>query len=265
MRLVQQHGLRGLDVARAARLVAAVVLAVGCGGDDDADSGLSGQGTAATSAPGSGSGAADSTSTGPDDLPGTTAAEEPASTSDGAGASGSSTGDPDTGEVVWLRNDSWRPADGLTWQAWPGPTDCWASTFEPDFAPFEVVAAEVAIGGDASVATFDIAVWSVDGDGAPDESQGAAQVEVEGEAASIPQIDLESILGLPTFEAGAFAIVMCHVDHMGAPSIGTDNDGDVDGTRNWVLQSAMGQWVPAPDFFGISGDFILRAGVRATR
>jgi hypothetical protein len=177
-------------------------------------------------------------------------------------ADGSSSG-TGGGDTVTLQNDGFTPEMGLFWQTWPMPDDCWASTYAIDESlyPFDIVGVMVAIGGAPDTATFELGIWSVDGDGLPDAPIGdTAMVDIEGDVQN-PDLDVEALLDVPPIDSRSFAVVLCHVDHMGAPSIGIDQDGTVDATHNFIRDDG-GDWVPSPDFFGTDGDFILRAIVR---
>jgi hypothetical protein len=239
-------------------LTFSVVVACGDdGGTPAADSSSSGGASSGSSGSASSGGAtgtsADSTSTGqPGSSSGMPSTGEP-------GESSSDSGQPLDGDV--LQNDSWTPADALVWQDWPGVGDCWASVFAADQsqAPFAIVGAIAAIGNGGGVQTLEVAVWEVDNQGMPTAELGGRTFEVDGGTTSLTEIDLSG-LGLdPIGGNDEFALVMCHTEHMGAPSIAIDADGTVDASRNWVFQQAMGEWVPSPEFFGIDGDFILRA------
>ena len=186
---------------------------------------------------------------------------------------GDPTTDPETsatttgnnGDLVWLQNDSVDPDDPqLLWQAWPGINDCWGASYDipNDLYPFDIVEVEMAIGGSDDTQTFRVGVWNVNNQNEPTEEIDSAEFDIQGNVGFEPHVDVSG-LNVPTIESGSFAIVVCHTGHMGAPSIGTDMDGNVDGSNNWVYQGFMGEWVSAPDFFGIDGDFIVRAGVRA--
>jgi hypothetical protein len=145
---------------------------------------------------------------------------------------------------------------------WPGPGDCWASTYAIDASlyPFDIVSIDAAIGGADTMESFEVGIWSVDGNGFPDQAIDSAMVDIVGNMQGA--IDVEGLLSVPTVESGSFAVVMCHVDHMGAPSIAIDDDGTVDGDHNFVFQQVDGNWVRSPDFFGTAGDFVLRTNVR---
>ena len=191
----------------------------------------------------------------------TTASGTETSTSGSEADSGSSTGASAT--TVVLQNDSFVPARGLFWQTWPSSGDCWALSYAIDdgLYPFELVGIEVAIGGAPMIATFELGIWELDDAGLPGTAIDTVMVDVEGDMQG-PDLDVASLLDIPAFDSGSFAVVMCHVDHMGSPSIGTDLDATVDAEHNFVYQEIMGEWVPSPDFFGIDGDFIMRAVVQ---
>lgn len=243
----------------------AILLAFACGDDGptpsaDTSATASGSGSGGAS---SGSGGA-STSGGATDTSADSTGPSPATTSGPTttgepGESSSDTGQPLDGDV--LQNDSWTPADALVWQTWANIGDCWASVLaaDPTQYPFEIVGAVVAIGNGDGVHTFEIGVWEVDNQGMPTAALGNRSVDIDGGTTSLTEIDLSG-LGVPPFQMNdEFALVMCHTDHMGPPSIAIDADGTVDAERNWVFQQAMGEWVQSPDFFGTDGDFILRA------
>lgn len=239
----------------------AAMLACPADGDDTTqadDSGsATGTGTGSTGTPpatddtasGTGSTGNGSTTAPPETSDGSTTDEPPPETTGGL-----------EGDV--LRNDSWTPTDALVWQSWPGPDDCWASVFSPDNAqyPFDVVGAVAAIGGGGGTETFSVGVWEVDNQGMPTAEIDSTTFQVDGGTMALTEVDLGG-LAVPTFTMmnQDFALVMCHTDHMGAPSIAIDADGTVDASHNWVYQQVMGSWVQSPDFFGIDGDFILRA------
>lgn len=233
-------------------------LTLACGDSGaDGDDGSSSSTVTLTSAETSGSPTGDATTDG-----GATESTSlaPESSSDGGSESGSSTGSP--GDTVTLQNDGFTPDMQLVWQTWPMPDDCWASTYEIDAGlyPFEIVGVMAAIGGAPDIVTMEVGIWSVDADGLPDQPIDGAMVEVEGDVPD-PNIDIEMLLDVPIIAAGSFAVVMCHVDHMGAPSIGIDQDGTVDAAHNFIRDDG-GDWVPSPDVFNTAGDFILRTIVR---
>lgn len=235
-------------------------LAGACGDPQEAED--TSESTGSTTAPTTSSTTTPTTSTTVDPDTGTS----PTATTDPTTATGSSSDDGSStegGDTVTLRNDSFEPSDSLTWQIWPGPGDCWASTYEIDAGlyPFDIVAVEVAIGGADGVHAFELGIWELDGDGLPDQAIDTAMVDVEGNVAG-PNLDVETLLTIPTIDSGGFAVVMCHVDHMGAPSIGIDDDDTVDAAHNFTFQVATGDWVPSPEFFGTDGDFVMRAIVR---
>ena len=243
----------------------AVALAVAaCGGDDGGQATTSSGGSSAagsTSSPTStstSSTTSSSTTTSSTTASSTSSSTAPPTSSSGGGSS-SSGGNGD----VTLQNDSWTEADGLTWETWAGVGDCWASTYaiDPSLYPFDIVGVQVAIGGATTTETFSVGVWQVDGNGTPATAIDTAMVDMTGEESFDP-IDLTGLLDVPTITDGEFALVMCHTDHMGAPSIAIDTDGTVDANRNFVYRGFQDQWSSAPDFFGIDGDFIMRAVVR---
>lgn len=205
--------------------------------------------------------------TGTDDTPGTStgggSGSGTAGGSDGgtAGTTGADTDGLEPGQVL-LQNDSWTPADGLVWQTWPGPGDCWAAIYNVASisGAYDVVALRVAIGGDGATETYDYAIWSVGPMGAPDAELGSGSVDIQGDVGMF-EIDVTG-LGLASFDGEAFAAVMCHADHRGAPSVAVDADGSVRAAGNWVYQVATEEWVQSPDFAGTAGDFILRAVVQ---
>jgi hypothetical protein len=232
-------------------------LGVGCSGGDEPAADTTGTtGASATLGTTDSTGAATSTIT-------ATAGSE--SSSGGSPStteadSGASTGEP--GDTVVLQNDGYVPRRGLLWQTWPSAGDCWASSYviDPGLYPFEIVGVQVAIGGASEVATFELGIWELDDGGLPGVEIDSAMVEIEGDVQG-PDLDVADLLDLPTIANGSFAVVMCHSDHMGSPSIATDVDGTVDGAHNFVYQQIMGEWVSAPSFFGIDGDFVMRAVV----
>jgi hypothetical protein len=228
----------------------------GEGSGSASSSGSGGASSSSSGGPASSSGAmdtsADSTGQPPGTSSGMTTTGEP-------GESSSETGQPLDGDV--LQNDSWTPVDSLVWQSWPGQSDCWASVFAADQTqyPFEIVGAIAAIGNGDGVYAFEVAVWEVDPQGMPTAELGSLTVDIDGATSSLTEVDLTGLGLAPIQNNDEFALVMCHTEHMGAPSIAIDADGTVDASRNWVFQQAMGEWVQSPDFFGIDGDFILRA------
>jgi hypothetical protein len=245
-------------------LAIAILLVPGCG-DDGMPADGSGSGGASSGGASSGSGSSGPASSGAATDTSADSTGQPPGTSSGmatTGEPGESSGDsgqPLDGDV--LQNDSWTPADSLVWQTWPNTTDCWASVFAADAAqyPFDIVGAIVAIGNGAGVFTFEVAVWEVDNMGMPTAELASRTIDIDGGTSSLTEIDLSGLGLAPIMGNDEFALVMCHTEHMGPPSIAIDADGTVDAGRNWVYQQAMGEWVPSPDFFGIDGDFILRA------
>ncbi len=238
-------------------MILATVLACGdSGSDDDGDT------TTASTMTMSGSESSGSPTSDPTTSATTPGTESTTDDPDGSSSADGSSSGTGGGDTVTLQNDGFTPDMPLFWQTWPMPDDCWASTYEIDESlyPFDIVGVMVAIGGAPETATFEFGIWSVDGDGFPDAPIDTAMVDIEGDVQN-PDLDVEALLDVPTIDSGSFAVVFCHVDHMGAPSIGIDEDGTVDPMHNFIRDDG-GDWVPSPDFFGTDGDFILRTIVR---
>jgi hypothetical protein len=240
-------------------------------GKDDGDGGEDGTGSGSDSADGTSGqttgdgGTGTGTDGGGDDGTDGTSGDDGQTdgTSGDDGGTDTDTGDPE-GAVV-LQNDSWTSFDALNWQGWPASNDCIASVYEIDnqHYPFDIYSVRVIIGDNSmepATETFRVGIWEVNNQNEPTTEIDGAELEIEGNAAQIPEIKLEANgIVVPTINDGTFAAVVCHVDHMGAPSFATDYDGDVSADHNFVWQDISGEWVQAPDFGGISGDFILRA------
>lgn len=253
-------------------VVACSVLLLACNGDDGGDGddttgGTTMATTGMTSPTTSTSTPADTTAAMDESTssPGTT--DDPAATSTGPGDDDTSAGSESGGGLdgTVLQNDAWTPTESIVFQTWPTTDDCWASTFEPDNAhyPFDVSGAIVAIGNAKGSFEFGVGVWTVDNMGMPDTEIDAASIAIDGATMDLTEIDFGALgLNVPTIESGDFAIVMCHTEHMGEPSIAIDADGTVAASNNWVFQQSMGEWVQSPDFFGTDGDFILRAVIQ---
>jgi len=262
------HGLRFLVAAALSATV------VACQDDDDDDGGAESTGAPAstgTTMPASSDGMMttamptdDSTTAAPPDT--STGMPPMDGTSSGPGQESGSSGDTGPsleGEV--LQNDSWTPADSIVWQEWPNQEDCWASVFQADASqyPFEIVGAIAAIGDAKGTFEFGIGVWAVDNMGMPETELASSSIAIDGATGDLTEIDFATLgLTLDPVEMGDFAIVMCHTEHMGQPTIAIDTDGTITEGNNWVFQQAMGEWVEAQDFFGIDGDFILRAVIQ---
>lgn len=233
-----------------------LALCVACG---DSESG-EGDETSTSVTTSSGSTTTDATTTASSSSTDTSTSTSSAESSSSSADESSSTGT--SGDTVTLQNDGWTPMDSLTWETWPSPGDCWASTYEIDASlyPFDIVAIAPAIGGADDTQTFEVGIWEVDGDGFPTTPIDTVEVDIAGNVET--SIDVEAMLTVPTIASGSFATVMCHVDHMGVPSIAIDVDGSVDADHNFVFQMIDGDWVRSPDFFGTAGDFVLRTTVR---
>jgi hypothetical protein len=234
----------------------------GDGGDDGTGSASDAGGDGTSGQTGDDGGSDDGTDGGGDD--GTDGTSDDGG-DDGTGGTSDDGGDPDTGDpegAVVLQNDSWTSFDGLNWQGWPGPDDCIASVYEIDNQdyPFEIYSIRVIIGNADATEDFRVGIWEVNNQNVPTTEIDSEVVPIQGNAAQIPEIKLaDAGILVDPINNGTFAAVVCHVDHMGAPSFATDLDGDVVADRNFVWQDISGEWVQAPDFFNIDGDFILRA------
>ncbi len=180
------------------------------------------------------------------------------STSGGEAESSSSTGGSG---VVVLQNDTW--IDGMQTAVQGGfdAGECWASTYVPEAShyPFRVRGFQVLISGDVEdvVEPFEVGVWTVDDNNAPDTQIATALAEFtasssEFNGAEFDLLEVDDII----IDEGNFAISMCLQEHDGFPGIAADVGGDIVADRNWLFTG--GVWGQSAGF-GLTGNWIQRA------
>ncbi len=181
---------------------------------------------------------------------------------DGSSSSGPAESSSSGGQgFVVLQNDVW--TDGMQTAVQGGfvAGECWGSTYVPDAShyPLRIRGFQVLISGDVEgvVQPFEIGVWTVDENLAPDTRIATALAEFTASSsafsgAEFDVLELDDII----VDEGSFAISMCLESHDGFPGIAADVGGGILSDRNWLFTGDA--WSPSEDL-GLTGNWIMRA------
>ncbi len=167
----------------------------------------------------------------------------------------------------WLANDDYTDGDAVTYMGGFLMHECWASVFRPaptDY-PFSPKYIDMLVGGGSGEHIFIAKLYSLDGtDMATASLLGEEAISVTGSDTSWSRITVSELeLGLPLIESGNLGVAVCHYEHDGFPSIGSDSGRD-DGAAHFIygdigLGSSTWWSTDSLAFFGMEvGEWIMR-------
>jgi len=156
-----------------------------------------------------------------------------------------------------LINDGWSDGQAASFQGGFLSEEIGAARFVPAGpCPCFVSKVTLLYGGAALTRTVRVHIWE---DGAGSWSPGpvifSGDFQLEGRNDALQQVDLSSS-GI--FVSGPFRVGFEFFDD-GLPSIARDDDGNIQGSTNYILDSLLG-WVDS-SLLGLTGDWIIRATV----
>lgn len=123
--------------------------------------------------------------------------------------------------------------------------------------PMQVTRVQFLFGGASGTRTVTLHVWNDTGGGStPGTEIFSNDYSVTASDVAMQEIDLS---GDGVFVNGTFRVGI-EFQHSGYPSVARDGDGNIQAARNFIYAS-MGAWFDS-QLFGLSGDWIIRAGVQ---
>lgn len=122
--------------------------------------------------------------------------------------------------------------------------------------PMDVTRVQLLFGGATTTQTVTLHIWDDSaGNAAPGVELYSGDYQLTGSDTAMQEIDLT---GLGVQVSGPFRVGV-EFQHSGAPSIARDNDGVI-ASRNFIFALGLG-WFDST-VFGLTGDWIIRAGVQ---
>ncbi len=164
---------------------------------------------------------------------------------------------PAPAQETILQNDSFLDGQGVGFQGGFVVGEMGASRLTPPGPfPMKVTRVRFLFGGSAGVRTITLRIYDDQGGGSTPGAQLFFQdYQVTASDTAMQEIDLtgENVLVTGTFR------VAIEFQHSGLPSIARDTDGNIQAARNFIYAS-IGSWFDS-QLFGLTGDWIIRAGV----
>jgi hypothetical protein len=127
-------------------------------------------------------------------------------------------------------------------------------------APWRVNRVQFLFGGAGSTQTITLHIWDdAAGTSAPGAELFAADYQVTGSDNQMQEIVLvtDNVLVSGQFRVGI------QFQHAGWPSVARDGDGTIQVTRNFIYSPSIPGWFQS-NLFGLTGDWVIRAGVEET-
>jgi len=164
---------------------------------------------------------------------------------------------PALAQETILKNDGFVDGQAVGFQGGFITGEIGASRLVPTgTGPWTVNRVQLLFGGAIGIQTITLHIWA-DGAGTTNPGTelflGDYQLVASNEALQEIDLILEEIQVTGPFRVGI------EFQHDGLPSIARDGDGTINASRNFILASGFG-WVQS-SLFGLTGDWIIRAGV----
>jgi uncharacterized protein (TIGR03382 family) len=162
-----------------------------------------------------------------------------------------------------LINDDFESGDHAAFQGGFVENECWGVVYVPDRGdyPFEMVAVDALIGGNASSVTYNIDFYQTNGTNPNSATRiDGSYLYITGSNSSFNRVDLTDPkldVSLPTVESGNIIVSMCLDMHSGYPAIARDVGGMQHADRNWIYLPNHNSWWQS-NLLGLSGDWIQR-------
>ena len=169
----------------------------------------------------------------------------------------SAPGTPAHAQEVILKNDGFLDGQGVGFQGGFVVGEMAGSRLTPAGPfPMQVTRVQFLFGGGTGMRTITLHIWNDTGGGsAPGTEIYSGDYQVTPSDVLMQEIDLT---GDGVFVNGTFRVGI-EFQHSGLPSVARDTDGNIQAARNFIYAS-IGSWFDS-QLFGLSGDWILRAGV----
>lgn len=162
-----------------------------------------------------------------------------------------------TAQEIILQNDSFVDGQPAGFQSGFVAGESGAVRLTPPGPfPMEITRVQFLFGGAAGTRTVTLTIWDDSaGTAGPGAELYAGDYQITASDTALQEIDL-SLEGVQV--AGVFRVGI-EFQHSGAPSIARDTDG-INASRNFIYAQGLG-WYDAT-VFGVTGDWVIRAGVR---
>lgn len=167
-----------------------------------------------------------------------------------------------------LKNDGCRcdgSKENVTFQTGFVDGECWASTYVPTSSDYPFTPEWVTFFvGPSGEGYFDIFLYTIDGDNAPQTLLVGDAALVQGTQENLNQVYWADFkVDVPEITQGNVAVVACFDGHSSTPTIANDDDGLDHPDRNWVFADMDGtgsmEWHSSSEL-GVRGDWIMRLG-----
>jgi MYXO-CTERM domain-containing protein len=157
--------------------------------------------------------------------------------------------------TVTLQNDGFVDGDSIGLQSGFAASEAAGVTLGPVDGPFTVEKVQLIFGPASGNRTVTLSVYLDDGGDDPGTLLHEADYELQSAEDAIIEIDLsaEDI----QVASGSIRVAVLF-QHTGAPSVARDDDGSIQGGRNWIYTE--GSWFDS-ETFGLEGDWVIRAEV----
>ncbi len=163
-----------------------------------------------------------------------------------------------TAQETLLQNDSYVSGQSVAFQGGFVATEMAGSRFmPPGTAPWRVKRVQFLFGGATSTQTITLHVYDdTAGTPTPGAELFAGDFAVTGSNSAMQEIDLTS----NNVQVNGQFRVAIEFQHTGLPSVASDLDGTINATRNFIFSPPFLGWLQS-DLLGLTGDWIIRAGV----
>jgi hypothetical protein len=157
-----------------------------------------------------------------------------------------------------LQNDGYVSGQSVSFQGGFVEQEIAASRFLPTgTAPWRVNRVQFLFGGSTATQTFTLRIWDdAAGTSTPGTEIYFGDFSVTGSNTAMQEIDLtaNNITVTGQFRVGF------EFQHDGLPSVASDGDGNIQATKNFIYTPYVPGWFQS-NAFGVSGDWVIRAGV----
>jgi hypothetical protein len=168
---------------------------------------------------------------------------------------------PAAAQEVILQNDGFVDGQSVGFQGGFDVGEMAASRLLPTgTSPWTVNRVLFLFGGDTSTQTITLHIWD---DAANTSNPGTelfvGDYSVTGSSVALQEIDLS----LDDVQVSGQFRVGIEFQHAGFPSAARDGDGTIHPTKNFIYSPSSGGWFQS-NLFGLTGDWVIRAGVTST-
>ena len=160
-----------------------------------------------------------------------------------------------------LQNDGFVDGQPVAFQGGFVSGEMAGSRFLPTgTGPWRVNRVQFLLGGSTSTVTITLRIFDdAAGTNAPGAELFSGDFLVSGSDVVLQEVDLVANNVVVT---GQFRVGI-EFQHSGYPSVARDGDGTINTTRNFIYSPSIPGWLPS-NLFGLTGDWVIRAGVQPT-